>query len=107
MRGVRAKILRGKSRIWTQKYQQKVKLYDGLKIRLFSENVGFWDKYDPRESTIYLAIWPSSDLKKSFDKVFGNFENMYLRNAIKTNYGGGLGRFKVWSSKHWKQLFFS
>ena len=56
-------------------------------------------KYDPRESTIYLAIWPFSDLKKSFDKVLGNLENLYLRNAIKINYGVGLGRFEVWSSK--------
>ena len=48
-------------------------------------------KYDPRESTIYLPF----DLKKIFDKVLGNFENLYLRNAIQINHGGGLGRFEV------------
>ena len=34
-----------------------------------------------------------------FDKVLGNFENLNLINAITINYGGGLGRFEVWSSK--------
>ena len=29
-------------------------------------------KYDPRESTIYLPF----DMKKNFDKVLGNFENL-------------------------------
>ena len=73
-------------------------------------------KYDRRESDIYLAIWTYSELKKIqvFDEVLGNFENFYLRNAIKIIYVGGLGRFGVWRSKleefqekcqHWKSVF--
>ena len=79
-------------------------------MRLLSESVVLRIcpkyKYDPRESTIYLAIWPFSDLKKSFDKVLGNFENLYLRNAIKIIYGGGLGRFEVQNLPTLKKVLF-
>ena len=77
-------------------------------MRIFSESVRFrevqkWTKTFPFwETTINLAIWTFSDLKKTkyygkikvFDKVLGNFVNLYLRNAIETNHEGGLGRFE-------------
>ena len=53
-------------------------------------------KYDPIEKPIYLPF----DLKKNFDKVLGNFENLYLRNAIQINHGGGMGRFEVKTCQH-------
>ena len=40
----------------------------------------------------HFLIWIKVQV---FDKVLGNFENLYIRNAIKITYGGGLGRFEV------------
>ena len=83
-------------------------------MKLFSESVGFWEFVQSTNMTqekITLAIWTFLIWRKFevFDKVLGNFENLYLRNAIKIIHGGGLGRFEVWSSKHAnieKVLFF-
>ena len=66
---------------WKWHYFQKVSVFENFPKY----------KYDPRESTIYLPF----DLKKIFDKVLGNFENLYFRNAKQINHGGGPGRFEV------------
>ena len=62
----------------------------------------YFQKVSVCENLSKVQIWP----KRKFDKVLGNFENLYLRNAIKINHGGGLGRFEVQNLPTLKKVLF-
>ena len=69
---------------WKWDYFHKVSVFENL------SKVQIWPK---RKYHVFShLIWRKFQV---FDKVFGNFENLYLVIAIKINYGGGLGRFEV------------
>ena len=76
---------------WKLDYFQKVSVFENL------SKAQIWPK---RKYHLFShLIWRKFQV---FDKGLGNFENLYLRNAITINYGGGLPTldvFKKWGAE--------